>query len=156
MSEDVPEAVYVIAAFDHGPVKVGRSAVPSDRVRALQPGSPWKLLVWHAVWLPNHDEAVDFEGGVHSYLHSRRATREWFRISVHQAIGAVGFVDRNGFGRVRSRKDGQPYGAKLIEHDNPLVFLEVPPVPRKPAPRPDMSKKDIHEWLPARWIARMA
>jgi predicted GIY-YIG superfamily endonuclease len=77
--------IYVIAAKEEGPSKVGFSNNPERRLRQLQTGYPEPLAIYHT-------EEVDpswvqiMEGVIHRENRHKRLTGEWFRMSVEDAI----------------------------------------------------------------------
>jgi hypothetical protein len=83
--------MYVISARPEGPVKLGISADPDQRVRELQTGHPEPLKVLHR-------EPVDlervrlFERLLHRDNNHHRLHGEWFNLTVEQATAYVIFT----------------------------------------------------------------
>lgn len=85
------EFLYVIAADEQGPVKIGLSKHPDRRLRQLQTGHACKLVLHHAE--PVEDGQVRaLERIVHEQIRHRRMQGEWFDLTVPDAIAEVQFV----------------------------------------------------------------
>lgn len=70
--------IYVIQAEVGGPVKIGyTSGAPEARLRNLQCGSPFKLIVLATI----PEGAVDEEANLHKRFQSSRLHGEWFELS---------------------------------------------------------------------------
>jgi T5orf172 domain len=83
--------MYVIAANSEGPVKLGISADPDQRVRELQTGHPEPLKVLHRE--PVDTERVRlFERLLHRDNNHHRLHGEWFDLTVEQATAYVIFT----------------------------------------------------------------
>jgi hypothetical protein len=83
--------MYVIASNALGPVKLGISADPDQRVRELQTGHPEPLKVLHRE--PVDVERVRlFERLLHRDNSHHRLRAEWFNMTVEQAIAYVIFT----------------------------------------------------------------
>ncbi len=78
-------SVYVIGPKT-GLQKIGHSAVPFERVKDLQVGSPLKLRVHFAM---QHPIAARVEKAAHRVLADDWSHGEWFRTSPEAAIKAV-------------------------------------------------------------------
>lgn len=80
--------LYVIAASEIGPVKLGLSIQPEKRVRQLQTGSALPLKIFHTEEI---DDALvkAAESALHRLLSHRRLKGEWFDLTVEQAISEV-------------------------------------------------------------------
>lgn len=80
--------LYVIAASETGPVKLGLSVHPEKRVRQLQTGSALPLKIFHTEEI---DDALvkPAESALHRLLSYRRLKGEWFDLTVEQAIAEV-------------------------------------------------------------------
>lgn len=83
--------LYVIGASDSGPVKLGISANPDRRLRALQTGHPERLRVFHRESVPP-DKAPLFERLLHRDVGYLRTIGEWFNMTVEHAIAHVQFT----------------------------------------------------------------
>jgi hypothetical protein len=83
--------LYVIAASSEGPVKLGISADPPQRLQSLQTGHPERLRLFHS-------EPVDPERGpllerlLHRDNRLYQQIGEWFNLTVAKAIGSVQFT----------------------------------------------------------------
>ncbi len=83
--------LYVIAASDNGPVKLGLSIHPEKRVKQLQTGS---VETYHLY----HKELVEVsclkkaEKSLHRLLSHKRMRGEWFDLTVTDAIDEVKFI----------------------------------------------------------------
>lgn len=83
--------LYVIAASEKGPVKLGLSQDPERRVRQLQTGSAQPLRLFHVEEV--HDTRVRVaEKALHKMLGHRRMKGEWFDLDVETAIGEVTYI----------------------------------------------------------------
>lgn len=78
--------VYIVGPNRNGPLKVGISANPRDRVRELQVGNPEKLNLY---WVYPCGAGAIYERIVHRILGARRLVGEWFSVSVETAVGAL-------------------------------------------------------------------
>jgi hypothetical protein len=85
--------LYVIGAHSGGPMKLGISADPNQRVRQLQTGHADRLRVYHTEPVPE-DMALVFEKLLHRDVGHlrRRGGKEWFDLTVEQAIAQVQFT----------------------------------------------------------------
>lgn len=82
--------IYVIAADESGPVKIGYSNDPSRRLKELQTGYPKPLSLWHQQEF-DQDQGKLMEQLIHKTLRLHRSHGEWFKLSVQQAIAEVEF-----------------------------------------------------------------
>jgi predicted GIY-YIG superfamily endonuclease len=82
--------IYVIAADEHGPVKIGYSNDPNRRLKELQTGYPKPLALWHQQEF-HQKQAKLMEQLIHKTLRHRCSYGEWFKLSVQQAIAEVEF-----------------------------------------------------------------
>ena len=82
--------IYVIAADEQGPVKIGYSSDPSRRLKELQTGYPTPLALRHQQKFPDA-QAKLMEQLIHKTLRHRCSHGEWFKMSVEQAIAEVEF-----------------------------------------------------------------
>jgi len=86
-----PHYLYVIAANDEGPVKLGISVDPALRLRTLQTASPELLTIRHKE--PVEPEVVkQLERLLHRDMAHRRRRGEWFALGVDEAIAQVRFT----------------------------------------------------------------
>jgi len=83
--------VYVMAASESGPSKVGRSAETERRRRGLQTGHPEPLVTYYRVRTHDEDEARLVEQLAHRSLRlaPSRADGEWFDVPTAEAIIAL-------------------------------------------------------------------
>jgi hypothetical protein len=79
--------LYVIAASDQGPVKLGISNDPERRVRQLQTGHAAPLYLFHSEPI----EQAFLERRLHKDLAHVRTRGEWFDVSVSDAISYLRF-----------------------------------------------------------------
>lgn len=79
--------LYVIGP-EVGPVKVGRSMSPADRVRQLQ-GQTGKRLFVTGQWPIGQRIGLAAERYAHWLLREKHIGSEWFDISAHEAEAAV-------------------------------------------------------------------
>lgn len=70
--------VYFIQAEDGGPVKIGRSKNPTERLKALQTASPKRLVIRRLQSMHYH-ESLKVEKGLHRRYAEARLDGEWFR-----------------------------------------------------------------------------
>ena len=82
--------LYVIAALEQGPVKIGYSYDPDKRVRQLQTGAPHRLSLFYKQAVAVK-QAKRIEGQIHRTLGYIRSHGEWFNMSVTDAISEVKF-----------------------------------------------------------------
>jgi hypothetical protein len=83
--------MYVIADDPAGPVKLGISVDPDQRLRQLQTGHAAPLRVFHRE--PVDAERVKlFERLLHRDNHHHRLRGEWFNLDVARAIAYVQFT----------------------------------------------------------------
>lgn len=68
--------VYWVKAGDTGPVKVGHAANVPARIRELQTGCPWPLIL-----LRTEPGDRDLEGALHCYYRARQVRAEWFLLT---------------------------------------------------------------------------
>ena len=95
--ENLPQSefIYFIQHGDSGPVKIGLSKTPTQRVSKLQTGNPRELILRHVI--PG-DRGV--ESGLHERFKPALIRGEWFGhayLSVILAF-AAGLADENGPG----------------------------------------------------------
>lgn len=79
-------AVYLVAANEAGPCKVGFAADPVLRLRELQTGSAARLKLYGIFPTP---KAKELERKVHDRLGHANMTGEWFGIPVERAWEAI-------------------------------------------------------------------
>jgi hypothetical protein len=85
---EVNTYLYVIAASESGPVKIGYSAVPEKRVRQLQTGHPQPLALFYQQGT-DLASAKLIERLVHRTIGYLRSHGEWFDLTVEDAIAEV-------------------------------------------------------------------
>lgn len=76
--------VYMIAADEVGPVKIGKSTFLAQRLATLQTGNPRQLHVY-AAYLMKHGQIQVAESRLHAALDDAWLMREWFSLSVSDA-----------------------------------------------------------------------
>lgn len=82
--------LYVVAvAGDLGPVKIGISRDPNNRLNGLQTASPLLLCLVHTFKFPHRDIATYIEANLHEHLADRRGIGEWFNIAPIEALFEV-------------------------------------------------------------------
>lgn len=81
--------LYVIAASEQGPVKLGRSATPQKRLKQLQTGSQDRLQLFYSVLV---ESDVRLEKELHRLNRHLRRKGEWFDMTVKDAIGEINHV----------------------------------------------------------------
>lgn len=82
--------LYVVAvAGDSGPVKIGISRDPENRLNGLQTASPLLLYSVHTFKFPQRDIATYIEANIHQHLADRRGIGEWFNIAPIEALFEV-------------------------------------------------------------------
>lgn len=77
--------IYVIAASEQGPVKVGISKDPHRRLRQLQTGQAEPLRLFHTEAI-EEKQALLMEKAVHADNRHKKLKGEWFAMSVEDAI----------------------------------------------------------------------
>ena len=83
--------LYVIGG-DSGPLKIGYSGNPKNRLRELNVASPLDLEIKHTRNVP--ELTCKFtEKYAHALLSSRWVRGEWFDVSLEQAIAAIRLAD---------------------------------------------------------------
>lgn len=83
--------IYVIAAEENGPCKIGFAKDPSKRLKQLQTGHPAPLRLWFSEpFSPTVVRKV--ERTIHETIKFDRSHGEWFDISVRDAIAEVSFA----------------------------------------------------------------
>jgi len=87
----VDHFIYVIAAHDQGPVKLGISAKPERRINELQTGHANRLHIYHTEPVPI-EKARLFERLLHKSLNHLRTHGEWFDLTTEQAIADIRLV----------------------------------------------------------------
>jgi hypothetical protein len=83
--------MYVISSNPAGPIKLGISADPDQRIKELQTGHPEPLTVYYRE--PIDKERVRlYERLLHRDNRHHRSKGEWFNLSVEQGIAYVQFT----------------------------------------------------------------
>lgn len=81
------EYVYVIV--ERGsvkPVKIGRTTRPSLRVKDLNLGNHRELEI---AWQAQAVDSIDIEARAHMALRDKRIRREWFDVTVNEAVSIL-------------------------------------------------------------------
>ena len=78
-------ALYLIAASEDGPTKIGISRDPDHRLKELQSGHARPLHVFHATWLVERKYAKKAEAWLHKELADKRQSGEWFSVAISAA-----------------------------------------------------------------------
>lgn len=82
--------VYFIQQGQSGPIKIGVSDDPKQRLKSLQTGSPHSLHLRDAAPVP---EDQRLESALHKKLEHRRLNGEWFEIAEYWKEGYIGTMD---------------------------------------------------------------
>lgn len=85
-------SLYVMAASDAGPCKIGITGNLKRRRAAVQTGCAEPLIIWSA-WSTPDDEARNTEMLVHRQFAEQRLKGEWFAITVKEAEDFIGRID---------------------------------------------------------------
>lgn len=80
-----PGYVYFIQAEQGGPIKIGRAWDPEKRIREVQCGNPYRLVLRHA---EKTDDPSDLENRLHRWFAEYRMEGEWFQ--AHPVIADLG------------------------------------------------------------------
>jgi hypothetical protein len=83
--------LYIIAASEAGPVKLGVSDQPARRLKQLQTGHPQVLTIFHQEEV-SADLVYFLEHNLHTDIRYKRLRGEWFSMTVAEAIGHVRFT----------------------------------------------------------------
>lgn len=83
--------IYVIAADENGPIKIGISQNPEKRLRQLQTGHERRLILFHVQEF-EPERAHLIERIIHNTVRHKRKIGEWFDLTVVEAIGEVDFA----------------------------------------------------------------
>ncbi len=83
-------SIYVIAASENGPTKIGYSGNPEARLRQLQTGHSGRLRLWHVESVDKR-MARQIEKKIHTQILHMRTSGEWFSISTSDAIAEIRF-----------------------------------------------------------------
>jgi hypothetical protein len=83
--------LYIIAANDQGPVKLGVSDNPGRRLKQLQTGHPQVLSIFHQEQV-NAELAYFLERNLHKDIAHKRVRGEWFELSVKEAALHIQFT----------------------------------------------------------------
>ena len=81
--------IYVIGR-EKGPVKVGISSSPADRLRTLQTGCPFKLTLFQQWECGDRDNALEHEDIFGGVCDDARIIGEWFDMTAERAVRVVG------------------------------------------------------------------
>lgn len=88
---DAQEYIYVIGRTE-GPVKIGVSRRPNERLNDLQGGCPFKLTVLHLFAEQNRNHALAHEQWFKDHHVDRRLVGEWFNMTADDARWAINFI----------------------------------------------------------------
>jgi hypothetical protein len=83
--------VYIIAADDAGPVKIGFSKNPEKRLKQFQTGHPQPLRLCHSLAFEGK-RAKGIERIIHQTINHLRVQGEWFGLTVADAIAELEFA----------------------------------------------------------------
>lgn len=72
--------VYFIRALDTPLVKIGHSANPTERLKKLQTGSPYRLELMGVVPCRSLKHSQYVEARAHEYFKKNRRGGEWFKM----------------------------------------------------------------------------
>lgn len=89
ISHGILQRVYVIAASDEGPCKIGRASNVRRRLKQLQVSHHQRLII-QAEFETRHPSAAEWS--IHHYLAAKRMSGEWFNIPVAEAVKMAGEV----------------------------------------------------------------
>jgi len=95
MSDETPtreELVYVIQ-HEHGYVKIGRTNNLSERLQALQIGSPYHLDV---IGIITTDVAAEVESAIHDEFADKCVRGEWFNLNYHEISELLAMCEIGG------------------------------------------------------------
>lgn len=81
--------VYVIGGLARGPMKIGISASPDNRIKSLQTGSPLELRCFGRWQISTRATAEAIERRAHQCLSAERMTGEWFDVPDYAACGVA-------------------------------------------------------------------
>ena len=119
--------IYVIANNKSGPVKIGYSNNPPQRLKQLQTGSSQNLSLCGSLGLKNEELAKLIEKIILSYLNenSLLARGEWYNLSVKSALKILELFPLTSFNN--KSLDLLDYGLKnnLIDDDNYNDLREI-------------------------------
>jgi hypothetical protein len=113
--------VYVIVAGDDA-VKVGLARDTLNRLKALQTGHYKKLFIAHQVGFPTVDEAYVIERRAHRLLRAKRIEGEWFSVSAHEAMLAIGQAINGIEDERRLEEEAQKSAMRRVD-EGPHVYL---------------------------------
>jgi DNA-binding XRE family transcriptional regulator len=85
--------VYVIKS-DAGPIKIGISSNPENRLKSLQGSSPYTLTIYF-VKAVNGGVAESIERQAHDSLAKNRLRGEWFNVAADDAVYVVNMAINN-------------------------------------------------------------
>lgn len=82
--------LYVIGPKVNGPVKIGFSAKPEQRLKTLQTGFPETLYLHHKAGVDKSRVRI-LETAVHKDMSYKKTKGEWFDMTPHEASGIIEF-----------------------------------------------------------------
>jgi hypothetical protein len=80
--------IYVIGR-EEGPVKVGITSSPADRLRTLQTGCPFKLTLFQKWECADRSDAIEHEDIFGGVCADSRIIGEWFDMTAEHAVRVV-------------------------------------------------------------------
>lgn len=111
--------LYVVAADEAGPCKVGYAQDIVTRFVSMQNGNWQRLFVHYLLWTPGKPVALRMEDYCHTVL-PNRLLGEWFAVEVSQAIDAV-----------RTAANECYPALQMYEHDEMVRYLRKKMLDRK-------------------------
>lgn len=78
--------VYVMRSAS-GPIKIGRSAIPHERLKTIQSSNAAAIELCHIS--EERADAASIENVAHRLLETKRLAGEWFDVSVYEAVAAI-------------------------------------------------------------------
>lgn len=88
--------IYVIAHMrggrTKGPVKIGVSNTPCDRLAQLQTGNPYRLTIVHTFRVPCKDVAFEVERCIAHIAADRQTNGEWYDLEPSYAVLQVSWA----------------------------------------------------------------
>lgn len=127
-------AVYFIQAGESGPIKIGSSSSPTDRLKTLQVASPERLRMLLVV-----DGGAHVEQALHHHFGSTRMSSEWFR----PTNGLLAMIESLRAGGSTPKKDDNSPPAAAVLSDYLTRSGETATSLAKAL---DVSPRTIHNW----------
>lgn len=97
--------IYIIAVNGSGPVKVGISSTPNERLRQLQTANPERLEIYKKLPVPSRYFAKEFEKTFHKNHRGRRLLGEWFSLHPAEAYKSLSDSLRDFFASLYGPED---------------------------------------------------